>query len=110
MDKKIEVKCECPKSSVDSITSMTEAFFGLKPGTLSKTPEEKEDEYEGDRTAADDADAEPKRAVPRNVSGTPAKRHVLRRTKAGTRLDPLLGPAMSKFEKPQKGNPHSLVI
>ena len=58
MDKKIEVKCECPKSSVDSITSMTEAFFGLKPGTLSKTPEEKEDEYEGDRTAADYADAE----------------------------------------------------
>ena len=27
------VTCECPKS--DSITSMTEAFFGLKPGTLS---------------------------------------------------------------------------
>jgi hypothetical protein len=27
---------------------MTEAFFGLKAGTLSKTPEEKEEEAEGD--------------------------------------------------------------
>jgi hypothetical protein len=32
MEKNIEVKCECPKSD---ITSMTEAFFGFKPGTLS---------------------------------------------------------------------------
>ena len=41
---------------------MTEAFFGLKAGTLSKTPQEKEEgEYGGDidRTAADYADAEP---------------------------------------------------
>jgi|GraSoi2013_100cm_1033763.scaffolds.fasta_scaffold21756_3 hypothetical protein len=60
MEKKISVTCECPKS--DSITSMTEAFFGLKAGTLSKTPQEKEEgEYGGDsdRTAADYADAEP---------------------------------------------------
>jgi hypothetical protein len=59
MKKNIEVKCECPKSD---ITSMTEAFFGLKAGTLSKTPQEKEDEiewYDGDRTAADYADSEP---------------------------------------------------
>jgi hypothetical protein len=27
---------------------MTEEFFGLKPGTLSKTPQEKEDEYKGE--------------------------------------------------------------
>ena len=38
---------------------MTEAFFGLKPGTLSKAPDETEDEEEGDRTAADYADDEP---------------------------------------------------
>jgi hypothetical protein len=40
---------------------MTEAFFGIKVGTLSKTPQDKEDEYEGDsdRTAADYGDAEP---------------------------------------------------
>jgi hypothetical protein len=31
MEKKIEVACECPKSD---ITSMTEAFFCFKPGTL----------------------------------------------------------------------------
>jgi hypothetical protein len=36
---------------------MTEAFFGFKPGTLSKTPQQKEDEYESDRTPADYADA-----------------------------------------------------
>jgi hypothetical protein len=54
MDKKIAVTCECPKSD---ITSMTEAFFGFKPGTLSKTPQQKEDEYESDRTPADYADA-----------------------------------------------------
>jgi hypothetical protein len=42
---KIEVTCECPKSD---ITSMTEAFFGLKPGTLSKTPQQKEEEDESD--------------------------------------------------------------
>jgi hypothetical protein len=51
--KKIELTCERPKS--DSITSMTEAFFGLKQGTLSS----KQEEYDGDRTAADYADAEP---------------------------------------------------
>jgi hypothetical protein len=45
-----------------NITSMTEAFFGLKPDTLSKTPEEKEEEDEGDRTAADYADDEPIKA------------------------------------------------
>ena len=36
MDKKIEVKCECPKSSVDSITSMTEAFSVLSPARFPK--------------------------------------------------------------------------
>jgi hypothetical protein len=41
MEKKILVSCECPKSS-DNITSMTEAFFGLKPGILSSKPEEDE--------------------------------------------------------------------
>lgn len=54
--KKIEVKhlaSDYPKA--DNITSMTEAFFGFKPGTLSSKP----DENEGDRTAADYADAEP---------------------------------------------------
>jgi hypothetical protein len=35
---KIEVTCECLKSS--NITSMTEAFFGFKPGTLSQAPQE----------------------------------------------------------------------
>jgi hypothetical protein len=34
---KIEVTCECLKSS--NITSMTEAFFGFKPGTLSQAPQ-----------------------------------------------------------------------
>jgi hypothetical protein len=48
---------------------MTEAFFGLKPGTLSSKPSkhicecgnehEVDDEDEGDRTAADYADDEP---------------------------------------------------
>jgi hypothetical protein len=33
MEKSIAVTCECSNS--DSITSMTEAFFGLKLGTLS---------------------------------------------------------------------------
>jgi hypothetical protein len=44
-----------------NITSMTEAFFGFKPDTLSKTPQETEEDYEGDsdRTAADYADSEP---------------------------------------------------
>jgi hypothetical protein len=60
MKKTIELKCECPKSE---ITSMTEAFFGLTPGTLSKMPQEKEEdedyEGDGDRTAADYADDEP---------------------------------------------------
>jgi hypothetical protein len=59
MNKKLEVKhlaSDYPKQ--DSITSMTEAFFGLKAGTLSKTPEEKEHDDEGDRSAADYADSE----------------------------------------------------
>jgi hypothetical protein len=43
MEKKISVSC--PKS--DSITSMTEAFFGFKPGTLSSKHDE-EEEYESD--------------------------------------------------------------
>jgi hypothetical protein len=45
MERKISVTCECPKS-VDpiSITSMTEAFLGLKPGTLSENPRDDEDE------------------------------------------------------------------
>jgi hypothetical protein len=42
---------------------MTEAFFGFKAGTLSKTSQENEEEEEnegdGDRTAADYADDEP---------------------------------------------------
>ena len=55
---KIEVTCECPKSD---ITSMTEAFFGLKPGTRSKTPQEnKEDESDADFIPGyDDGEAEP---------------------------------------------------
>jgi hypothetical protein len=56
---KIEVTCECPKSD---ITSMTEAFFGLKPGTLSKTPQQKEEEDESDADyipGHDDGEAEP---------------------------------------------------
>jgi len=57
--KTIEVTCECPKSD---ITSMTEAFFGLKPGTLSKTPPEKEEEDESNADyipGYDDGEAEP---------------------------------------------------
>jgi hypothetical protein len=42
---KIEVTCECPKSD---ITSTTEAFFGIKPGTLSKTPQQTVEEDESD--------------------------------------------------------------
>jgi hypothetical protein len=53
----LEVKHLASDYPKDDITSMTEAFFRLKPGTLSSKPEE--DEYEGDRTAADFADAEP---------------------------------------------------
>jgi hypothetical protein len=56
MEKKIEVACECPKSD---ITSMTKAFSVLSQACLSKPPQENEDEYEGDRTAADYADDEP---------------------------------------------------
>jgi hypothetical protein len=56
MVKKWVVLCKCPKSD---ITSMTEAFFGLKPGTLSEAPRKEGDDYEGDRTAADYADSEP---------------------------------------------------
>jgi hypothetical protein len=52
--KKIEVAHLPSDYPKDSITSMTEAFFGFKPGTLSS----KENEYEGDRTAADYADSE----------------------------------------------------
>jgi hypothetical protein len=60
MNKKLEVKhlaSDYPEQ--DNITSMTETFFGFKPGTLSSKPQETEEEYEGDRTAADFADAEP---------------------------------------------------
>jgi len=39
---------------------MTEAFLGFKPGTLSPQPEEDDITwYDGDRTAANYADAEP---------------------------------------------------
>ena len=69
--KQIEVTYECPKSD---ITSMTEAFFGLKTGTLSSKSEEDCDlcdqgncshdcHGESDRTARDYADAEPKGIV-----------------------------------------------
>jgi hypothetical protein len=55
MNKKLEEKHLASDYPKDDITSMTEAFFRLKPGRLSSKPEE--DEYEGDRTAADFADA-----------------------------------------------------
>jgi hypothetical protein len=60
MEKKILVSCECPKSAEPSnITAMTEAFFGLKAGTLSSKPEDNDVAwYDGDRTAADYADTE----------------------------------------------------
>jgi hypothetical protein len=54
--RKLEVQhiaSDYPKQ--DSITSMTEAFFGFAPGTLSS----KSNDEEGDRTAQDYADAEP---------------------------------------------------
>jgi hypothetical protein len=66
--KTIEVTCECPKSD---ITSMTEAFFGLRPGTLSKTPQEKEEENEEENESNadyipgyDDGEAEPSNDEP----------------------------------------------
>ena len=49
-----------------NITSMTEAFFGLKPGTLSKTPQQKEEEDESDAVILgyDDGEAEPSNDEP----------------------------------------------